>query len=30
MYQQLITKALGLMIQKSGIFYPIKHAKQPL
>ena len=28
MYQQLITKALGLMVQKSGILYPMKHSKQ--
>ena len=28
MYQHLITKALGLMVQKSGILYPIKQAKQ--
>ena len=28
MYQQLITKALDLMVQKSGILYPMQHAKQ--
>ena len=28
MYQQLITKALGLIDQKSGILYPITLAKQ--